>query len=77
MISCEHCWHGTGVMLCTYPAQHPQYCCKCGGERTIRDSSFDASGHGPFFRSPFPSMITSEPAVLTKTFNTRVEVPND
>lgn len=45
---CEHCWHGTGRVMLTYPAQSPQVCCQCGEKRTVRLSIMDATKHGPY-----------------------------
>ena len=50
--NCKHCWHGTGVIFTTYPAQHPQYCCLCNATQTLRDKSLEPNPfeHGQFLR---------------------------
>ena len=46
----KHCVHGAGQALATYPEQYPQYCCRCGEERTERGRLVPEEGHGPFVR---------------------------
>ncbi|GGR31360.1 hypothetical protein [Deinococcus ruber] len=43
-----HCWHGTGVVLESFPPQFPEICCLCGEKRTRRGSTPNPSMHGPF-----------------------------
>jgi hypothetical protein len=43
-----HCWHGTGVVLESYPPQYPEVCCHCGEMQTRRGSMPTPEGHGPF-----------------------------
>ena len=46
---CQHCWHGTGQMLTSYPPQIPEVCCHCGEHRTkMEQVPFTATGHGKF-----------------------------
>lgn len=33
---CEHCWHDTGILLCSDPPQTEEVCCFCGEMRRRR-----------------------------------------
>ncbi len=44
----EHCWHGTGMVLTSFPAQYPEVCCQCGEKRVRRETVPARSQHGPF-----------------------------
>jgi len=33
---CTHCWHGTGVQLCSMPPQAEEVCCWCGHKRYLQ-----------------------------------------
>lgn len=56
----NHCWHGTGVILTSYPAQTEEVCCHCGEKRYTRQAIPDLAGHGQF--APF---VTRLDAVAT------------
>jgi hypothetical protein len=46
---CVHCYHPTGVMLCSMPPQLELVCCNCGGKQYVKESFYSGLvGHGPF-----------------------------
>lgn len=50
--SCEHCWHGTGVVYYKNPYQYEEYCCKCDTKRTRGPGILEANPalHGKYYR---------------------------
>ena len=49
MSDCGHCWHSTGMMLASYPAQYEDVCCRCGAVRIYAKTRVrKVEGHGPF-----------------------------
>ena len=53
MSDCKHCWHSTGMMLASHPAQYEDVCCYCGAVRTYaRTRVRKVEGHGPFVSQP-------------------------
>ena len=47
--NCNHCWHHTGVVLTSYPPQHPELCCHCGEQRIRSQPKYEKEiGHGKY-----------------------------
>ena len=46
---CNHCYHPTGILLCSFPPKQEQVCCYCGYKHYLMIQRIMASGeHGPF-----------------------------
>lgn len=46
---CAHCWHGTGIQLCSMPPQAEEICCWCGIKRYLQvfPAIEPGENHGP------------------------------
>ena len=50
-----HCWHDTGVIVCTLPPKYGEQCCHCGtGRYVVRDNNYGSldMSHGSFYTDP-------------------------
>ena len=49
---CSHCYHDSGVILTSLPAQAQHVCCHCGAKKAVRlepvgGTAYPPPGHGP------------------------------
>lgn len=52
-MSCNHCWHETGIALTTNPPQYPEVCCHCGEQRVVYGyAPMNQEGHGKYLPKP-------------------------
>lgn len=48
--SARHCWHGTGIVLTSYPGYAVERCCWCGAtsHRSLAAAAPGRWDHGPY-----------------------------